>query len=213
MTLNELAVLFADKLKSEKLGHFYILEGHYDQNNFDQFIETFFLKINQKIKKDYYSQDFFILQKDPKENEIKVQSKEFQTFIKFVDLKPIALSRKIVFIFDAEELGPILYNKILKTLEENEHTTFFLFKNQFSHLMPTILSRAILLRHDSNNLLQKQDSKSFSIGKIEFQTKDIFNLEKPNYASCENLLEALKDDITYEAYHSSLTSRMAKLLP
>ncbi len=214
MKLNNIALNLAKRLKENKLGNFYILEGHYTKENFLHFIEHLFSNLDQKIKKEFFSQDYLILEKDSKDKEIKVSSNEFQTFMKFNELKPIKLNRKLVFIYDANELGVIIYNKILKTLEENDHTTFILFKDQYTSLMPTILSRAIVLRHHENENFRESFSEEtiITLSKKEFSSEEIYK-NKNNYAELSLLLEDLKEDQVYESYHSNFQSRMSKILP
>ena len=65
----------------------------------------------------------------------------------FANLKPIAGKNKVILVEDIDLLSPNAANAILKTLEEpEENVTFLLTTTKISAILPTIRSRCIKLK-------------------------------------------------------------------
>ena len=71
------------------------------------------------------------------------------------------LKKKIIFLFDAQDLSTIVSNKLLKIFEElEEDFCLFLMVPDNSPMLPTVLSRAIKLQITTANL-NTQELKDF----------------------------------------------------
>ena len=154
------------KAKSQKLGHFYIVETSGEMSTsteqLTQFVHTFIKKYYQQIEGQKSSvttlmdhPDVLVLgnlksteEEDDEDAETKAFSVlEAEQFARFFEFKPVQSQRKFAVITEAHRINPIVANKWLKLLEEpTGETTIFLLNPRRQKLLDTIHSRAIHLR-------------------------------------------------------------------
>lgn len=155
-----------NKAKKNELGHFYILEtpsleGEAPLRLF-QFIENFVHSYYRDVEGitplqnilDY--PDVYILGntfRDDEENEDKAfKVEDAEAFARFFEFKSVGSKRKIAIITEAHRVNTIVANKWLKLLEEpNGNSTIFMLNPRGGQLLPTIHSRAIHLRLNSQS--------------------------------------------------------------
>lgn len=90
--------------------------------------------------------DILRMNKGAKENEYKVDSGAIKEFLAFISTRPLQLSRKFIFLFDAQDLSIIVSNKLLKVFEElGQQYCLILFAPRNAPLLETVLSRAVKL--------------------------------------------------------------------
>lgn len=90
--------------------------------------------------------DILRMNKGAKENEYKVDSQAIKEFLAFISTRPLQLSRKYIFLFDAQDLSVIVSNKLLKVFEElGQHYCLMMFAPRNAPLLETVLSRAVKL--------------------------------------------------------------------
>jgi len=155
-----------NKAKKHELGHFYILEtpsleGEAPRRLFD-FIESFIHRYYKEVEgvpalqnlMDY--PDVYVLGNTFKEDEEKEEKafkvEDAEAFARFFEFKSVGSQRKIAVITEAHRVNTIVANKWLKLLEEpNGNSTIFMLNPRGGQLLPTIHSRAIHLRLNSQS--------------------------------------------------------------
>ncbi|NPA40360.1 MAG: DNA polymerase III subunit delta' [Thermodesulfobacteria bacterium] len=89
-----------------------------------------------------------ILELFPEKREITI--KQVREVINFLKYAPVEASYKVVLIRDAEKLNPEAGNALLKSLEEPpSYALFILITENFTQLLPTIVSRTQVVRFRS----------------------------------------------------------------
>lgn len=89
--------------------------------------------------------DFKLIKKEEDKKEISVDS--IREIIRDISRGPIFSDKKIFLIEDGEELSKSAQNALLKTLEEPpEYAIFIITCNNIEELLPTVLSRSIVLQ-------------------------------------------------------------------
>ncbi len=96
----------------------------------------------KKLEKETHPDVFKIV---PEKQEITIkQIREINSFIRY---RPIEAEYKVIFIEDAEKMNPEASNALLKSLEEPpSYVIFFLITENFTQLLPTIISRSQVVR-------------------------------------------------------------------
>lgn len=146
----DLKRIIIKKYRNRQLGHFYIIKSNPNVANPPAFLKDW---INSLLEEICLPPDTTspatnpdILSIEPDSSASQYQVAEFSDFFDFVNYRPLKLSRKMVIIHDAHKIGPVIANKLLKTLESPANpTTVFLINPFNSNLLPTINSRAISL--------------------------------------------------------------------
>lgn len=88
--------------------------------------------------------DFKVIKRDEDKKEISVDA--VREIIKDISRGPIFSTRKIYIIQEAEEMSTSAQNALLKTLEEPpEYAVFILTCNNLERLLPTVISRSLVL--------------------------------------------------------------------
>jgi hypothetical protein len=239
--MQELTSLLENKFNQQKLGHFYILTiggissapqeliTEWSNKLLDKFTKAKGSTVNKLNSPD-------ILQiglSDTIRAKKTYLVEDFQELFKFQETAPIELGHKFVIIHDAHKLTDVSSNKLLKILEEpNKNMTIFLLNPFATHLLPTILSRAIKLRIPANEQvdnetlstaqnLKKQFSEEqitttqfidfYKSGKISESSlmKAMMHLSlESSFQSQQELLEIMKWFETSKTFHNSLQERL-----
>ena len=107
---DNLQTILFKKYQDQLLASLYIL--NYDSSRTDPnlWVNEFLTQFTQVID----HPDVLKINKAEKENEYKVDSVEIRDFLKFINYRPLQLEKKIIFLFDAHDISPILSNKLLK---------------------------------------------------------------------------------------------------
>ena len=93
--------------------------------------------------------NFFLVEKKPSDNEIKVD--QIKLLLKFLSKSTYSKGLKVVMINDTEYLNLSASNALLKAIEEpGENTIFFLIHNNSFSLLNTIKSRCVEFRISFN---------------------------------------------------------------
>jgi len=155
MIKDNLQNILFNKYKDKTLASLYI--ANYDSKNVDPIIWvnhflTFFSNASDHP-------DVLKINKESGENEYKVDSILFRHFFKFINYRPLQLEKKLIFIFDAQDISTILSNKLLKIFEELESSfCLILMVPDNSYILPTVSSRAIKLQIPCTN--EKLDAQN-----------------------------------------------------
>lgn len=162
-----------EKAKSQKLGHFYILESSSEvessRGELIQFVHQFIRDYYQKIEGHKQSlshlqdhPDVFVLgniEEDAKSDKF-FKVEEAEGLSRFFEYKPIQSIRKFAVILEGHRVNTIVANKWLKLLEEPQGiSTIFLLNPHRVQLLHTIHSRAIHLRLPSKDRRISDNSK------------------------------------------------------
>jgi hypothetical protein len=153
--------MLMQKSRHDKLGHFYLIESSQaEAHSFKAMVD-----FTHQFIRDYYQQiegqqqslvhlmdhpDVFVLGNLPQQEE--QESKAFtveqaQTLNRFFEFKPVQSKRKFAVITEAHRVGPTVFNKWLKLLEEPQgQSTIFLLNPRGQKLLSTVHSRAIQLK-------------------------------------------------------------------
>lgn len=178
--------------------------------------------------------DILKLSKGPKDSEYKVDSPAIGELLSFISTHPLQLKKKVIFLFDAQDLSVIVSNKLLKVFEElGPEYCLMLFAPRNASLLDTVLSRAVKLSLPEGSGPAKTASVDFSKlstpaeliqwlreqdDEALFEKKYIEEaieqcLEKAQYREIEQLLNALRDYETRLAFNNSRLSRLAPFFP
>ena len=155
--LNTIESLF-NKWKSGKLSHFYILEAHSSVEEKQQLLKEttnkFLINVLSTEKNiapesaanllEKGHGDILFIQKTDKGSEYTLKSGDFEPFFNFLAYGNLELQQRFIIVEDAQLIGKTISNKLLKSLEEpSPNTTIIFLADSTSHMLPTILSRAI----------------------------------------------------------------------
>lgn len=161
MKSQELIEILEKKAKLGELAHFYTLSPQRSKDNLQDFIDQLLLKIIQKKEVSSIANHSDILVVSTGANIYSLGHNDFDDFFDFLRTRPLFLKQKIIVIHEAHKIGPIIWNKLLKTLEEPEvSVAIFLLNPNKSSLMPTITSRTINLTVNTDEFsprLREQD--------------------------------------------------------
>lgn len=181
--------------------------------------------------------DVLKVHKTEKETEYKVDSASIKSMLKFLNYKPLKLSKKFIFIFDAHDLSVILSNKLLKVFEELEsHFCLILMVPDNAFMLATVESRAIKQQIPSpvNNLPVASATESFStpMELMNYLKQNASSMDEKNFLEeriktileqshndlesfyqIEALLKTLKDFEISANFNNSKISRMTRLFP
>ncbi len=148
------------RAREQKLGHFYLVNGQDPMTFVHHFIRQYYQEIeNQKLKIENLMdhQDVFVLTHDEDKKEPAFYTvADAEKVSRFFEFK--SGHRKFVVIPEAHKINTLVANKWLKVFEEPQGvSTIFLLNANGQKLLPTIESRAQLLRipveptvHDSS---------------------------------------------------------------
>ena len=146
-------------LKKDRLSHAYLftgIKGVGKETTARAFILHLFCEKNRdnpckeckscrKVSKGVHPD---ILELSPEKREITI--KQVREVINFLKYAPLEASYKVILIKDAEKLNPEASNALLKSLEEPpEYALFILLTENFTQLLPTIVSRTQVVRFRS----------------------------------------------------------------
>ncbi len=134
--------------------------------------------------------DVLKVKKGEKENDYKVDSPGILQFLKFINYRPLALEKKFIFLYDAQDLSVIVSNKLLKVFEElGSDFCLILLVPDNAQLLETVLSRAVKLKlteTDSIGSLEKQAGPDFS--KLE-SPQELLAYLKSEFGDAQDLQE------------------------
>lgn len=142
----------------KKMAPFYLISTPLDQHNgellaekwFHHFWQNYHLNLTQLPYQDINNHPD-VLSISTEAQNLKMQDFEGLTFFK--ETNPISLPYKFCLINSSKKISAAISNKLLKILEEpGQKLVIILFHDGSSHLLPTILSRAIHLRLTKNDL-------------------------------------------------------------
>lgn len=71
---------------------------------------------------------------------------EFEEIFKVIPIRPLIKSFRAIIIRRAENVPPLIFNKLLKTLEETKFNRFYFLTTNRTVILPTIRSRSVLIR-------------------------------------------------------------------
>lgn len=129
-----------------------------DQNKRQEYLDEF--RQNQEI--DQY--DFTIISQEDSKNKQSIGVAEIKLLREKTYLKPIKSKTKAVILEDAHLLTIEAQNALLKTLEEPPaHTNIILSTDTIEPLLPTILSRCLVIKisDDTKNIDAKEKSELY----------------------------------------------------
>jgi len=216
------------KLKEDSLASLYLFTYNNETTNPVLWVDAFQKEITPLSD----HPDILKLFKGPKETEYKVDSAAIKEFLAFISTRPLQLSKKFIFLYDAQDLSVIVSNKLLKVFEElGSDYCLMLFAPRNTALLETVLSRAVKLSlpeptgpkesedvFDFKTLTSPQELLSVlkeSDNDLEMEKKYIeFAIEqclkKKDYKALNDLLQTLKD---YELRSTFNNSRLSRLTP
>lgn len=208
------------KLKNEKrLAHLYLVR-HELQFNGQHFFQSLIENLTG-IKIDSHP-DFLHVVIDDDESSYKVDSKNIQTFLKFINYYPSNLDHRFVLINDAHLISEVLLNKLLKTFEElNPKCSIFLLVPYHESILATIKSRSIeiYLQNDSYGqmpILKSDEYKDlFKKGQLTLDQilRNEVDQQKFTYQSANELVKNIKQVSKAQKFHNSNSVSLSLLLP
>lgn len=227
---NKLQEVLVNRYQKKRLANLYILQYNSDLTNPDVWIKEFLSKITPLTAKFLDHPDVLTIKRSEDEKDYKVDGALWSFFQNFIQYKPIKLKNKFVFVYDAHRISEILSNKLLKTFEDTpKELTIFLFLKDQSILLPTILSRSILLKifSEENRSVNEHpfdlknpnkvidEIKILEEGETAFINSVINNstLNNLDYKKASELLKAIESHNTYSEFNNSQLSRIALILP
>lgn len=124
-------------------------------------VTTFLKTLNITLAQN--SPDFTII--NPEKDTLSIE--EAREIKKLIFQKPIQSRHKILVIPNAHNLSFVVQNSLLKTLEEPpQHAIIILVAKSTKNILPTVLSRTVIITSQSNKLNQNNDGK-YSLSTIE----------------------------------------------
>ncbi len=160
-----------------------------------------FAKAQLKQDKSFHP-DISLLKVEGKAGLHSIQS--MRKMIEEMDFSPFEAEYKIIIIDDCDKMLPTSANALLKSFEEPKRTKIILITSRTSQLLPTILSRAQVIRFDPIDTLEIADY----LQKTKNITKD--QAEKIAYRSKGSLgyaLDMLENTFDFEDLLFSLVSK------
>jgi len=218
------------KLKEESLASLYLFTYNAETTDPVHWVESFQKEITPLAD----HPDILKLSKGPKESEYKVDSTAIKDFLAFISTRPLQLTKKFIFLYDAQDLSVIVSNKLLKVFEElGSDYCLMLFAPRNTSLLETVLSRAVKLSlpdQSATGLTLTEEKIDFSAifspqellsvlkesdDDLEAEKKYIEYaidqcLKKKDYKALGDLLQTLKD---YELRSTFNNSRLSRLTP
>ena len=219
----DISELIFQKAKRKELAHFYLIENSYGQT--DEELTHWLMKLLEKIisqidLKDTRQVDLKnymdLLWIAPDEDNKQYNVDDFEELWKFLSFNSINLSQRYIIITEAHLLTPIIMNKLLKVLEEpQEKITFFMLNPRAAKLLPTLLSRAVILsplKPVISNTPHLNEFKSLLmaplISFVEFSKKmKEFNLSE------EDLAQYLLTEIIHPKTPHNIQQKFLNLVP
>ncbi len=141
--------------KDGRFGHFYLFQGRaHDEDKQKEWVLTLIRRYWKEIEKRStlpadLRGDADLLWLAPPRDENKTSDyrlEDFEALWRFLPYKGLAARRRFVVVEEAQRVGTVVANKLLKTLEEPEGELSFLWLNPAGQkLLPTIESRAVAL--------------------------------------------------------------------
>jgi len=180
------------KWEKKELANFYIIKNIEHSKDFSiSWINNFLSQIYPNAKSNH--PDILFLHPSEGKN---YKTSDFNNFNTFISFKHFEFPWRFIIIQDAELIGEMLSNKLLKIIEAPpERTTIFYLYNSSRKLIPTIQSRGIdlfLSNHSSMTIFKELNTVS-----------DIILWAKDNVHSTENEAYQLSPDV-FEAFFNFL---------
>lgn len=142
--------ILSTKAKAAELAHFYTVTSNDNQQSIQDFINNLLLKIIDKKEVTSITNHPDILEVSTSANNYTLAHDDFTDFFDFLRSRPLSLKQKIVIIQDAHKVNKIIWNKLLKTLEEPEvAVAIFLLNPNKVNILETITSRTINIALDA----------------------------------------------------------------
>ena len=216
------------KLNEETLASLYLFTYNSESTDPASWVEAFQKELTPLTD----HPDILKLSKGPKESEYKVDSPAIKDFLAFISTRPLQLSKKFIFLFDAQDLSVIVSNKLLKVFEElGSDYCLMMFAPRNASFLETVLSRAVKLslpdvlktgktdeQYQFNDIqspqellaLLKNSDNDLEVEKkyIEFAIGQC--LKKKDFKALNELLLTLKD---YELRSTFNNSRLSRMTP
>ncbi len=145
----------------------------------------------KKLEKETHPDIFKIA---PEKQEITIkQIREINSFIRY---RPVEGEYKIIFLENAEKMNPEASNALLKSLEEPpSFVIFFLITENFTRLLPTIISRSQVVRF---RLLPSEVIKNFLKKNYWFEDKVAETLAEISQGSLGRAIEIAEKGVLEE---------------
>lgn len=144
--------ILVSKAQKAELAHFYTITPSNESISVSDFIQSTLLKIISKTDVVSLANHPDILQVSTTANSYTLAHEDFLDFFDFLKTRPLFLKQKIVYIQDAHKVNLVLWNKLLKTLEEPEiDVSIFLLNPLRANFLATINSRTINITLDSDS--------------------------------------------------------------
>lgn len=244
----EIDEILTKRLEAKTLAHFYIVHGN-TRETVKGFGETLLTKFyNTLVSPEQRSSDILklghpdilVFEKED-EKDYLIGNKDLDEFFKFVEMSPVKLPWRFIFLYDTHKITESYANKLLKTLESpGQRISIFFFHHTGTKLLPTVEGRAIkiqlprikntftvsekveqtLQRIKNRQLSSKGIAECIDAIKLkpELQNElllgllDIERNELDQYQGKSNILELLPKFDKYKTFHNSSASRLFLLL-
>jgi len=228
------------------MSHFYILEAHSSVANKQEFlkqsVDQFLIDViatERNVSPDHARSqlkqghgDILYITKSDKGQEYTLKSGDFEPFFNLLSYKNLELKQRFIIVENAHLIGKTISNKLLKSLEEpTPNTTILFLADTTSHMLETILSRAIkwtlreentkhqdfqglkdkeqLIEHLSKGPKKAQEIANYLNGEIQLHELLDKVSKKADYEeSFKLLINALCDSKSLESSKSDLLEQM-----
>lgn len=220
MQISELSQLTADKISSSTAHHCYIVQGDSLEilDNFkNQIITKTSVESNQNIL-------------EIKTDKKTYQVNDFALAYRFCEMA--TKETRLIFINDLDKLSEITSNKLLKILEETpKNIYFFLLWKGSSKILPTIISRSVVIKITNNEKEKKSEINNALSGflnnemelhqflekyknEVDAVYQAIINKsnDRPHHDKLINLCNAIAKDTKYRQFNQASLHRLAHLL-
>jgi DNA polymerase III subunit delta' len=215
---DDFIIHFYNLWKTNRLPHFNILLGPkkdsevYLMDTIEKFLievitreQSLSLDQAKEILSKGHADILWVNKTSEKGKAYRVQDKDFDEMFKFLDFKPLNLSKRFIFIKDAHLLSYIISNKLLKTLEEpNQNAVIIFLAPQDSPFIPTVISRARLW-----NIKPKDQSKD---NFIDFKNFQQFLNSATSNKSDKELKEFLSKEMSEQLRKSTKSMKIEKII-
>lgn len=195
---NDLKKILTEKYDQQVLSHLYLLEPQFQdrQGLTANFVRDFLVGLNVKEPKSH--EDIFWLEATEKKHFVKDEMEPVYQFFKH---PPHTLKRKFLIIDNVLKLSELWINKLLKEFEEPAISlTIILTNPEKAELLPTLRSRAILLRLPTSlktiTPLKKDE--------VEKSLKELSSQSLVDFESIKVFLERLSRAIEEKAGYQEL---------
>jgi hypothetical protein len=232
--LDSLQTALLKKFRSDELASLYLISYNPESTDPVTWVDQFQKELTPLTD----HPDILRLFKGEKETEYKVDSKAIKEFLSFISTRPLQLSKKFIFLFDAHDLSVIVSNKLLKVFEElGPDYCLMLFAPRNAQLLETVQGRAVKLSLTHSEFLKTEEISPF----LEVKTpQDLLVLLKDadnelmaekkyieyaisqtlsscqksgRYEELEKLLTQLKEYETRLTFNNSRLSRLSVFFP